>query len=635
MLQNSSQIEAARISDRKRETQIWADQNRLLYENANTGAAVTAVVAPVLAYLQSDVVRPGIFVPWLLYMFGVAGFRFLLTRRYWRAVPGSLHAERWTRWFAAGAALSGIGWGIAGVLLYSENDLLHQVFLSFVIGGMMLGGSSLLAPRIEAFLAFLIPAGSLPALRLLFASDAEHIAMGVLAAVFTVALLLTTWRFHWTITSSLKLQFENQNLLHELQVANNRTEALNQELENRVQKRTAELHQALVRLREESETREKMEEELVRSRKLESLAVLAGGIAHDFNNFLTVVQGNLELARMRLNAASPVMQILDQTATACQSAAFLSSQLLTFAKGGAPIRRVVSASKLILDAVHLIRAGASVSVDLEMADDLYPVHVDAGQIGQVLHNILLNAKEAMPDGGIIEVRAENMPVPGEDPGRVKIAVRDYGPGIPTDVLPRIFDPYFTTKPGGNGLGLATTYAIVSKHGGRISVVSKPGQGATFIIELPATLKAPEREIPEKAKLRPGTGKLLVMDDEESLRVLLERILTTLGYEVESSRDGAEAIALYERAKALGRGFDAVLLDLTVRGGMGGIEAAARLRELDPSARLIVSSGYSDAPVMSEFRRYGFDDVIPKPWKMAEISEIFRRVLVGDPKPENT
>ena len=306
--------------------------------------------------------------------------------------------------------------------------------------------------------------------------------------------------------------------------------------------------------------------------------------------------------------------------------------MLTFAKGGAPVRRVVSVATLVMDAVHLIRAGAPISIEVNIAEDLWFAEVDPGQIGQVLHNILLNARQAMPEGGIIEVRAENAVLqnsPDADPW-VRISIRDYGCGIPADVLPRIFDPYFTTKPGGSGLGLATAYAIVAKHGGHIAVDSKPGEGTVFTVDLPASHETPAPQAPIVAHIQTGTERILVMDDEEALRNLLKAVLTKLGYEVQTARDGAEAIALYEAAKAAGRGFDAVLLDLTVSGGMGGMEAAAKLKELDPSSKLIVSSGYSDAAVMSDFARYGFDAVIPKPWTATQVSEVFRRVLVGNP-----
>jgi CheY-like chemotaxis protein len=295
-------------------------------------------------------------------------------------------------------------------------------------------------------------------------------------------------------------------------------------------------------------------------------------------------------------------------------------------------------AKLMSDAITLARAGTPASITLDLAKDLWFCEADAGQIGQVFHNLLLNAKQAMPQGGIIEVRARNIVLhdsikPASGP-YVRISVRDYGPGIPAEILSRIFEPYFTTKRSGSGLGLATAYAIVLKHGGYLSVDSKVGEGSEFTVLLPASEKAPRPDSPAPT-LQNGTGRLLVMDDEETLRALLYRSLTTLGYEVQSACEGAEAIAMYEAAKATGRAFDAVLLDLTVSGGMGGVETAAKLKELDPSVKLIVSSGYSDAAVMSRYRDYGFDDVIPKPWLAAQVSEVFQRVLLTKAPQQST
>ncbi len=629
-MSSQSRNEATPAPQGQRELQVRAAQIRLLYTNSNTGIGVTIIAAPVLGGLQWTVVDHATVLGWLAYMLLVSAGRWILSGWYRRSSPHPTEIGRWGRDFALGAGLAAAGWGAAGFLLYPEAQLVNQVFLLFVLGGMMLGAASLLAPRREAFLAFLLPTGLLPAIRLLYAGDKEHVAMGMLATLFTVATLTTTWRFHRTIESSFGLHFENEELVADLQIAKNRTEEVNQQLEVRVQERTAELYHSAERLKAEIAQREKTEEELLRVRNLESLGVLAGGIAHDFNNFLTIVQGNIELAKMRLHPGAPVREILDQTESACERAVFLSSQLLTFASGGAPIRRVVAISKLVLDAVQLARAGAPVSITVDLAQDLWPAEVDSGQIGQVLHNVLLNAKQAMPEGGIIEVCAENMRLGGAEERNaerhVRISIRDYGCGIPAETLPRIFDPYFTTKRSGSGLGLATAYAIVNRHGGHLSAQSKYGEGTTFTIDLPASQSSPVPESAVGAVLRGGTGRLLVMDDEEALRKLLLHILTPLGYEVQTAGDGAEAIALYEAAKTAGRGFDAVLLDLTVTGGMGGLEAARALRELDPTSKLIVSSGYSDAPVMSSFRAYGFDAVLPKPFTAAQISELFQRVL---------
>ena len=614
--------------------QLLPAQLRLLYGNANLGVVINILAATVLGGLQWGVVAKPLVFSWWIYILLVSVARYELARHYWHAAPAPTDSNKWRTVFIAGVALTGAGWGAAGILLYPAAHLTNQVFLVFVLGGMMLGASSVLAPRPEAFLTFLLPAGLMPAVRLFLEGDETHAAMGLLAAVFTLATLIITRRIYHTIESSLRLELENRDLVENLRTAHQETVALNYALERRVQERTAELRKSTEQLRAEIAQREQTEEELLRSRKLESLGVLAGGIAHDFNNFLTVVQGNIEVAKTQLTAAEPAQEYLKQAANACQRAKFLASQLLTFAKGGAPVRRVVSVAQLVTDAVHLAQTGSSIRIEVKIEEGLWSAQVDPGQIGQVLHNILINAREAVPGGrGFIEVRAENLGVVGNPDPRVRISIRDYGRGIPPDVLPRIFDPYFTTKPGGNGLGLATAYAIVAKHGGHISVESRPGAGSVFTFDLPALdlPRALEDPLaPASPSMQRGTERLLVMDDDEALRLLVTAVLTSLGYEVQAAADGAEAVALYEIAKATDKGFDAVILDLTVTGGMGGLEAADKLKELDPSAKLIVSSGYSDAPVMSEFAEYGFEAVIVKPWTVNEMSEVLRRVLVADP-----
>jgi PAS domain S-box-containing protein len=414
-----------------------------------------------------------------------------------------------------------------------------------------------------------------------------------------------------------------------LKVAQTALQKANDELAMRVAERTAELQQANERLLAEMEQRKQAEEELFRGRKLESLGVLAGGIAHDFNNFLTIISGNIALAKMDLKPADSVCDILEQAAVACRRATSLASQLLTFGKGGAPVRRPAPIARVVKDAVDLAGAGAQVTIDLAIVADLWSAEIDIGQISQALHNILLNAREAMPEGGIIAVRAENVvfdadSLPLRSGKYVMISVRDHGCGIAADDLARIFDPYFTTKQSGSGLGLATVHAIIAKHEGHITVLSTPDVGSTFSVYLPACVAAQPAVSAIGQQLQTGSGRILVMDDEEALRKLLMQMLKRLGYEVECAREGAEAIELYQRAKDSGHTFDAVLLDLTIPGGMGGKEVAARLREVDDSAILIVSSGYSHTPIMSEFRRYGFDDVISKPWTPVQLSEVLRR-----------
>ena len=418
---------------------------------------------------------------------------------------------------------------------------------------------------------------------------------------------------------------------HDLAEAKKALKKAHDELAARVSERTRELQQANERLRVEIDQRLHVENELMRVRQLESLGVLAGGIAHDFNNFLTVVMGSIALAKVNLPAGHAANSILDQAADGCQRAASLSNQLLAFAKGGAPVRRVVAVGPIVRSAVELVSAGSPAAIKLEVAEGLWTADVDPEQIRQALHNILLNAREAVAEEGKIEVWAENV-AQADATGRrkagpyVRISVADDGPGIAPEILPKIFDPYFTTKATGSGLGLATAYAIVSRHGGHIGVESSPRVMTRFTVDLPASPALAAEEGSDDEAVHTGSGRILAMDDNDTLRTLLSQMLEYLGYGVACARNGSEALALFEEAKAAGRPFHAVLLDLTIPGGMGGVATAAKIRELDQSVKLIVTSGYSDAPVMSEFRRYGFDAIIPKPWSLPALSRTLKRVV---------
>jgi PAS domain S-box-containing protein len=379
--------------------------------------------------------------------------------------------------------------------------------------------------------------------------------------------------------------------------------------------------------------RKRIEEELLKTQKLESLGVLAGGIAHDFNNILTAILGNVSLARMYVKQEDKMIERLAESEKASLRAKDLTQQLLTFARGGAPIKETASIVELIKDSVSFVLSGSNVKCEFSIPNDLWMVEIDEGQMSQVINNLIINAQQAMPEGGIIDVSAENMTVGSEHGlplkgGRyVKIAIKDHGIGIPKEHLQKIFDPYFTTKQKGSGLGLATSYSIVRKHDGHITVDSELGAGTTFTIYLPAS----EKEIPtskdkEEESLL-GKGRILVMDDEEVVRGVACEMLRRIGYEVEFARDGTEAIELYKRARESGQPFDAVILDLTVPGGIGGKEAIKRLLEIDPRVKAIVSSGYSNDPVMAKFREYGFRGVIAKPYKIEELSGVLRRIII--------
>ena len=378
--------------------------------------------------------------------------------------------------------------------------------------------------------------------------------------------------------------------------------------------------------------RKKRDEEFIRACKLKSLSTLAGGIAHDFNNLLTGILGNASIARTFVNPGDKLHKIMTDLENTSLRAKDLTQQLLTFAKGGAPVKKTVSIAKLLRDSATLVLSGSNVKCDFAIANDLWPVVVDEGQIAQVIHNLIINAKQAMPDGGTIQVSAENFALSAENNpfiknGKyVKITVKDTGVGIPEEHLPKIFDPYFTTKEEGSGLGLATAYSIIKNHAGYIMAESAAGVGTTFYIHLPASKKEIDRVEAVEEKLVSGKEKILVMDDDDIVRDVAGKMLTKLGYEVDFARDGSEAIELYKKSKNSGRPFDVVIIDLTIPGGMGGRETMQKLLEIDPYVKAIVSSGYSDDAVMSNYTNYNFKGVIAKPYRIEELSRTVHSVL---------
>lgn len=378
--------------------------------------------------------------------------------------------------------------------------------------------------------------------------------------------------------------------------------------------------------------RKRLAEELLKVNKLESVGTLAAGIAHDFNNILTLIMGNVSLAKMHANGGGKIPEILAMAEKGCRRAQELTQQLLTFSKGGEPIRKEADISELIKESADLALSGSNARVEYSFPDGLWPVEVDEGQINQVINNLILNAEQAMPEGGTIEIHAENLStdakegMPLREGKYVKISVKDQGIGIPAEHLPKIFDPYFTTKEKGSGLGLATSYSIVKKHDGYITAESESGLGTTFYIYLPAS----EKEPPKKKKVVKATlsdnFKILIMDDEEMLSESIASLLGLMGYTVETASDGVEAIELYKKAKGGGRPFDVVVMDLTIPGGMGGKEAIKRLRGIDSDVKAVVSSGYSSDSVMADFASHGFNGVVVKPYRIEELIETLNKVI---------
>ena len=379
----------------------------------------------------------------------------------------------------------------------------------------------------------------------------------------------------------------------------------------------------LVELRKEQEERSRLE---TRIQKLESVGLLAGGIAHDFNNLLTAVLANVTLAKMQGREGEAIEARLDEIESASVRAQGLTKQLLTFAKGGKPVKKLVCLEPLIRDSAALALSGSNVQCRLRFADDLCSAEIDAGQISQVINNLVINAVQAMPAGGTVTVEAENThvtadsPIPVESGRYVRVSVVDKGIGILPEHFDRIFDPYFTTKQKGSGLGLTISHSVVAGHRGHIAVDSRIGAGTSFHVYLPASCESVAQPAGMKQLHVVGRGSVLIMDDEDMVRDICAEILKRFGYEVETVPDGREAVERYEQRFKEGKRFDAVILDLTVPAGMGGREAVQDILRIDPAAKVLVSSGYSNDPVMAEYASYGFCGLVPKPYSMQSLSE---------------
>jgi PAS domain S-box-containing protein len=377
-----------------------------------------------------------------------------------------------------------------------------------------------------------------------------------------------------------------------------------------------------------------VEKELAKVEKLESLGLLAGGIAHDFNNILTSILANISMVRMFGDLKEDISEMITDAETATVRAKGLTQQLLAFSKGGAPVKKPTSIAALIKDTAEFSLSGSNVGCEFSMEDDLWVAEVDEGQVGQVIHNVVINADQAMPTGGTIKIRAENVtvgkksPLPLKEGRYVKVSIADPGIGISEKYLSRIFDPFYTTKEKGSGLGLSTSFTIINQHDGTITVDSEVGVGTTFHIFLPASEERLVVEKKERKKPKTGQGRILLVDDDESVRRSAGKILKRLGYQVKFAKDGAEGIRLYEKAMAKKQPFDIILMDLTIPGGMGGKEAIEKLLKIDPGAKAIVSSGYSDDRVLSNFEEYGFYGAVTKPYRIDELAEVINSA-VGD------
>jgi len=389
---------------------------------------------------------------------------------------------------------------------------------------------------------------------------------------------------------------------------------------------------AVLILRDMTE-RIKLDEERLKASKLDSLGLLAGGIAHDFNNLLTTILGNISMIKSWVNTRDHLFTFLSEAENASLRAKKLTQQLLTFAKGGTPLKKPLALQHVIPESATFALSGSSTRCHCDIPKDIWLIQADEGQISQVMHNLAVNAQQAMPNGGILTIGAENVLLTTEqarqknlpEQGKyIKLTVQDSGIGIPPYALHKIFDPYYSTKKTGSGLGLSTAYSIINNHHGTIAVSSVQNHGSTFVIHLPAAQET--TTVPQDAlSTMPGEGRVLVMDDEESIRLLVGEMLRHLGYEVQCVAEGKEALECYQEAYHTHQPFNAVILDLTVPGGLGGKDTVEQLRQFDPQVKAIVTSGYSNDPVLSRYSTFGFHGVVAKPFRLAELSQVLHQI----------
>lgn len=379
----------------------------------------------------------------------------------------------------------------------------------------------------------------------------------------------------------------------------------------------------------------RLEGEILNVQKLETVGALAGGIAHDFNNLLLGILGSVSIVKAQIKPGDKGFNMLDNIEKTALRAKNLTRQFLTFSRGGEPIREDASIEEIVRTTAGLVLKGTGINAYISFPSDLMRVKIDEGQIAQVINNIILNAVHAMPEGGRLDITGENsvvskdshLPLPHGD--YVRIRVKDSGSGIAKENISRVFDPFFTTKAKASGLGLTVSFSIIKKHGGHITVESTDGAGAAFSIYLPSVQKEAMMTGIE-AEGRSNGGKVLVMDDEEIVRDVSGEMLEILGYKADFAVDGAEAIKKYAEAMDRGEPFSAVIMDLTIPGGMGGVDVVKKLREMHPGIKAIVSSGYSNDPIMSDYRHYGFCAVIAKPYRVSEFGKVIKGVLSGKP-----
>ena len=587
----------------RRQRQVHAAETRLLYDNACTGIVATIVIAALLAYAQWGVKPRSVVLAWLLYVLLVSAARYTLVRRYWRASPTDIDSRRWSVAFAVGAAMAAAGWVAAAITLYAPAQPMNEAFLVFVVGGVMLGGASLLAARPEAFLTFLLPTGLFTALRLASEGDEDHLMMGFLAAVFTAATLTTTWRFHRVIESSFKLRFDNQDLIESLQTANNQAEALNRELEQRVRDRTAKLMEA-------------------DQRKDEFLATLA----HELRNPLAPIRFALESLKLGTppTIATRARDVIERQV---RQLVRLVDDLLDVSRITAnkiQLRRepheLAPLMETAVESIMPLATAAEQTLDVGLPSTPIHVYGDGTRLVQIFVNILNNAVRFTPRGGHIWFTAD------QQSDEAVLRIRDTGIGIAPDALPRVFDMFQQAEPtlersaGGLGIGLTLARRLVEMHEGRIDIRSPgPGQGTEVEIGLP--IKAVQ-DAEVVADEQPAVAvrhnlRVLIVEDNLDAAEMLDLAVSSLGHVTRQAHDGATAVALAKRFAP-----DAIFLDIGLP-VMNGYVVARTLRGLPELSHVYIAAvtGWGQEEDRRKAREAGFDSHFTKPLSPAVLEDV--------------
>lgn len=592
------------VSDRR--SQVHAAETRLLYENAPIGNVATIIIASVLAYSQWVLASRVVVSVWLFSMLVMSGARFLVARAYWRALPSDTDSERWNLAFLAGATMAAAGWAAAAILLYSPARPMNEAFLMFVVGGVMLGGASLLAARLGVFLVFLLPVGLVTALRVAIVGDQDHLMMGFLAALFTAATVATTWRFHRLIESSFKLRFDNADLIDSLRIAKDQTEAVNRDLELRVRDRTAQLLEA-------------------DQRKDEFLATLA----HELRNPLAPIRFALDNLKAGTPAtAAHAREVIDRQV---RQLVRLVDDLLDVSRITANkinLRRephdLTRLMAIAVESIMPLATAAGHQLDVQMPSMPICVDGDGTRLVQIFANVLSNAVKFTPKSGRIVFAA------AQESGETVVRIADTGVGIAPEVLPRVFDLFEQGEPslersiGGLGIGLTLARRLVEMHEGRITISSPGrGQGTEVEIRLPITVVESPRTVTAEPSIVVSTRSLrvLIVEDNFDAAEMLELTVSQLGHRTNVAHDGATAIALAPQFQP-----DVIFLDIGLP-GMNGYTVARTLRTLPGFSKVHIAAvtGWGQEEDRRKAREAGFDSHFTKPLSSAMLEDLLATI----------